>query len=204
MVDTVRTLSALQTLLADNTAGDISAQDVRDFLVSAYSPFLVDVSATPININSVTPVTIVSQDITNVAAGDIVRARLTGALSNNSGGTKTYSIVPDFDGAFAPGTNNYVTALGASANPRPFEMEWTLAVISTSVARLHVTSALTDASLQAAGAWNGSQRYSTMVDTTTTDLTGTVTVSLTVTSDNATATQTLEPYTFEIWRLRTD
>lgn len=35
MVDTVRTLSALQTLLADNTAGDISAQDLRDFLVSA-------------------------------------------------------------------------------------------------------------------------------------------------------------------------
>lgn len=34
MVDTVRTLSALQTLLADNTAGDISAQDLRDFLVS--------------------------------------------------------------------------------------------------------------------------------------------------------------------------
>lgn len=35
MVDTVRSLSALQTLLADNTAGDISAQDLRDFLVSA-------------------------------------------------------------------------------------------------------------------------------------------------------------------------
>lgn len=36
MVDTVRTLAALQALLADNTAGDISAQDVRDLLVSAY------------------------------------------------------------------------------------------------------------------------------------------------------------------------
>lgn len=34
MVDTVRTLSALQALLADNTAGDISAQDARDVLVS--------------------------------------------------------------------------------------------------------------------------------------------------------------------------
>ncbi len=38
MVDTVRTLSALQTLLADNAAGDISAQDMRDLLVSVY-PF---------------------------------------------------------------------------------------------------------------------------------------------------------------------
>lgn len=36
MPDTVRTLSALQTLLADNTAGDISPQDVRDMLVSTY------------------------------------------------------------------------------------------------------------------------------------------------------------------------
>ena len=36
MVDTVRTLAALQTLLADNTAQDISPQDMRDFLVSVY------------------------------------------------------------------------------------------------------------------------------------------------------------------------
>ncbi|PCI53445.1 MAG: hypothetical protein COB36_12320 [Alphaproteobacteria bacterium] len=34
MVDTVRTISALQTLLADNASGDISAQDVRDMLVT--------------------------------------------------------------------------------------------------------------------------------------------------------------------------
>lgn len=34
MPDTIRSLSDLQTLLADNTAGNISAQDIRDFLVS--------------------------------------------------------------------------------------------------------------------------------------------------------------------------
>ncbi len=37
MPDTVRTLAAIQALLADNVAGDISAQDVRDMVVSAYS-----------------------------------------------------------------------------------------------------------------------------------------------------------------------
>lgn len=37
MPDTVRTLSALQALLADNVTGDISPQDVRDFLVSIYN-----------------------------------------------------------------------------------------------------------------------------------------------------------------------
>lgn len=35
MADTVRTLSALQTLLADNTTQGISPQDLRDFLISA-------------------------------------------------------------------------------------------------------------------------------------------------------------------------
>lgn len=34
MADTVRTKSALAALLADNASKDISAQDVRDFLVS--------------------------------------------------------------------------------------------------------------------------------------------------------------------------
>ena len=34
MTDTARSLTALQTLLADNSAGDISAQDLRDMLVS--------------------------------------------------------------------------------------------------------------------------------------------------------------------------
>ena len=37
MVDTIRDLAALQALLADNTAGDISAQDARDFLVSVFN-----------------------------------------------------------------------------------------------------------------------------------------------------------------------
>lgn len=36
MADTKRTRSALQTLLADNITGDISAQDARDVLVSTY------------------------------------------------------------------------------------------------------------------------------------------------------------------------
>jgi len=34
MVDTVRTIAEIQALLADNTTGAISAQDVRDMLVS--------------------------------------------------------------------------------------------------------------------------------------------------------------------------
>lgn len=49
MVDTVRTRDALLALLADNVAGDISAQDVRDWLVSTYGyPMYADeVPASP-------------------------------------------------------------------------------------------------------------------------------------------------------------
>jgi hypothetical protein len=39
MADTERSLAALQTLLADNSSGDISAQDLRDFLVSCFSAY---------------------------------------------------------------------------------------------------------------------------------------------------------------------
>ncbi len=37
MADAIRTRAALQSLLADNVGGDISAQDIRDFLVSTYN-----------------------------------------------------------------------------------------------------------------------------------------------------------------------
>jgi hypothetical protein len=39
VVDTIRELGALQTILADNGAGAISAQDIRDFLVSVKGGF---------------------------------------------------------------------------------------------------------------------------------------------------------------------
>jgi hypothetical protein len=38
MADTMRSLSALTTLLADNAAGDISAQDLRDAVISTLPP----------------------------------------------------------------------------------------------------------------------------------------------------------------------
>src|SRR3989304_3791892 len=38
MADTIRQLAALQALLADNTGGAISPQDLRDFLVSVMPP----------------------------------------------------------------------------------------------------------------------------------------------------------------------
>ena len=45
MADTKRTLAELQTLLADNATNDISAQDIRDFLVSVYPTGMVLVAS---------------------------------------------------------------------------------------------------------------------------------------------------------------
>jgi hypothetical protein len=39
MADTIRTLTALLALLADNTTGDISPQDVRDMLVTVHGVY---------------------------------------------------------------------------------------------------------------------------------------------------------------------
>lgn len=40
MADTVRTLAQLQALLADNNSGNISAQDLRDFLVTSFDALM--------------------------------------------------------------------------------------------------------------------------------------------------------------------
>ena len=63
MADTRRTLAALQTLLADNTSGAITAQAVRDFLVSAMQPQTLNgfrltlTTATPVTTSDVTGAT---------------------------------------------------------------------------------------------------------------------------------------------------
>ena len=52
-MDTQRSLAALQVLLRDNTTGDISPQDARDFLVSVYptvSELTADATLTTVNL----------------------------------------------------------------------------------------------------------------------------------------------------------
>lgn len=56
MADTIRTRSSILTLFADNTAGDISPQDLRDFVVSAHGVYgaIYGGSTTAFAINSST------------------------------------------------------------------------------------------------------------------------------------------------------
>lgn len=61
MPDTIRSRAALLSLFADNASGDISAQDQRDFTVSAYSPQTV-LPGGRLTLTSGTPVT--TSDVT--------------------------------------------------------------------------------------------------------------------------------------------
>lgn len=70
MPDTIRTRSALQTLLGDNTAGDISAQDLRDLLVSAVPALFTD--------------TISGVDTYDASNGFLAELTLTGNVTNFS------------------------------------------------------------------------------------------------------------------------
>ena len=95
MADTIRTLSALQTLLADNTAGDISAQDARDVLVSVYGGGL--------NANAQT---VTTADITG-AVGQLYVCTIAGLTANRnltlpsaSAGEKVGVYIVDGDDAF--------------------------------------------------------------------------------------------------------
>ena len=113
MVDTVRTLAALQTLLADNSAGDISAQDIRDFLVSAY-PFALQKKLT-----GTTGAT--EGDTTNIAHGfgDISKILGYHVLVSTSSGNRVppaFTSVAEHEyDAFMDGTNVVVALTAANS-----------------------------------------------------------------------------------------
>lgn len=72
MADTQRDLAALQALLADNTSGDISPQDVRDMLVTVlgvYGEMLITDGATAQSSLSGTPAKMTGWDTDGVNNG---------------------------------------------------------------------------------------------------------------------------------------
>jgi hypothetical protein len=91
MADTRRTVAALQALLADNVAGDISPQDVRDFLVStapAYGALYISSPAASTISVAGTPVK-AAGTTAEVASHSDVTVATTNRL--------TYTAAPDID-----------------------------------------------------------------------------------------------------------
>lgn len=111
MADTERSLTALQSLLANNTTGDISPQDLRDFLVSAFGGYgsiyvtggstAQTVSGTPAKMtgfaangpssSSVTP-DHTNDQITVTIAGDYAIDLSLGSFTGSNGSTITLDI----------------------------------------------------------------------------------------------------------------
>lgn len=71
MADTQRTLAALLAILADNTAGDISEQDLRDLLVSVFGGYggIYLTSAADAQDVDIAPVKITAFDTNMVSSG---------------------------------------------------------------------------------------------------------------------------------------
>jgi hypothetical protein len=104
MADTVRTLAQLQALLPDNVAGDISPQDLRDFLVSVlgvYGAILVTDGVTG-QTPGTTPVKLTAFT-TNGLARNVVPDHTNDRLTIGANGAGDYLII--FQSSFS-GSNN--------------------------------------------------------------------------------------------------
>lgn len=118
MADTERTLSALQTLLADNTSGAISAQDLRDFLVSAAPR----VASYYISSSSATTISVAGTYYK--AAGTTTQVGTNGSWSHSTN-RLTYTGSPDVDVIVRAtvtatcGTSNQVIGLRFLLNATP-------------------------------------------------------------------------------------
>jgi hypothetical protein len=123
MADTAKDLAALQTLLADNTSGAISPQDLRDFLLSVLSGYghisvlggatnQGSISSTPAKVTAFAADGPSSSDVTPAHGDDSITAGLAGKYETNFQGSfsgtasKTFLIRAYVDGV--------VTTIGCS------------------------------------------------------------------------------------------
>ena len=110
----------------------------------------------------------------------------------------TYTMTPDFDGQFDPELT--VTQATNAVQKAPYIFEWRLVVAATNEAYF---MGQVDRELQSdAAQWRvGSGLNHMAYDTSTADLTGTITVSLKIRASNATATQTFRVYSFVVRKI---
>lgn len=148
-------------------------------------------------VNSVTPVTIVSESVAGLAAGDSVELELWYTINNNSGAVRTYSCAAAVGSLGTSATDGTTTAAAAATRTsRRAKVRFSLSATNLAYIQLSQIAYVpqnADTTSQSAGAlivgaW----------DSTSSDLTGTQTVSFTVTSSNATATQTLTLHSYTI------
>jgi hypothetical protein len=147
MADTIRDRAAVIALLADNTSGDISPQDLRDFLVSTWGLYgalsFYNKSATQ-SLNT-TPATIVAFDTTGgsdgtsvstgshnitVSSGGVWQVETHMTLSGfNSGTLYTFHIAKN--GTRIPGASASLKT--TSSDYKAFSISLTVSLVNTDI-----------------------------------------------------------------------
>lgn len=145
-------------------------------------------------INSTSDVTIISDSVGTVAAGDEIEIEADFTILNNSGAVRIYTVTVEF------GALTFSIVAGAQSTHATSRAPWRVvarcAVSSTSLARCHGIS--WGRTISAANTTGGPE-VSSIWNSTTSDITGAMTVALKVKSAATTATQTL---TLQNWRIR--
>lgn len=155
---------------------------------------------TAVNMASVTPVSLLSESVTGIAAGDIIEVEVVGSLLNNSGGTitPTYQLIL---GAIVT-TITLGTTVATNATRRaPVVLLARFAIHSAS--DTSIVGSL-DSMAPAASNTPGSIATTTqrrVWNTTATDLTGTQSAQVNVNSSTATATQTFYLHSYTVRKL---
>jgi hypothetical protein len=160
-----------------------------------YVPTTADVA-----INSVTDITVVTRDVTGLAAGQQVIVEAWFTILNNSGATRVITVTLDFDGLF-----DVEIATGALATSsslmHPFHLTavFDLRSISLCYAIVELLGQLAAGVAAGGDVTMGASHLRGMSwGTSASDASGTLTVALKVRSASATATQTLRLHHFTI------
>ena len=151
-------------------------------------------------VNNASDVTIVTRDVTGVAAGDQLFVDAWFTILNNSTATRVYAVTLDFDGLFDIELVHRRVGLLATV------MQWCRVQGVCDVRANNLAYAMVSLDLQTGSNARIRHRYVSSGDalagkglgTSTSDATGTLTVALKVRSANATATQTLRLHGFTI------
>lgn len=155
MADTSKTLAALQILLADNTAGDISPQDLRDAILSCLSGYghisvlagatnQTGITATPVKLVAFTADGPSSSDITPSQGDDSITVSIAGkykveAQASFSGtASKTFLIRAYVDGVVT--TIGCQRKLGTGGDVGSCSLNGILSLTAAQVVTLYISS----------------------------------------------------------------
>ena len=187
--------------LAVGTNGQVLTADSAEstglkWAASSGGPVFADGPVSSHDIASTSDVTIFSQDVTGVAVGDLLYVKAIFTIAQNTGANRSIRYTLDFDGAFV---SQHTDGTSSSANAESHVMEAYCAITSTSSARYQAIHTF-QSTPQTGGTWSTAERFAAW-DTTTSNITGTCTVSFKVGSNSTLTTQTLILLGYEIWKM---